>query len=111
MDADILRLREHGFVLWRLAVVAPPPRLVIGRLQPGAPVGFAEELRIDLQPSAQFSDLWQVAAADCGLLDGDVYHYWFEVTDAHPERSGQRILVTDPLATLVDWRLRAPQPP
>lgn len=67
--------------------------------------------RFDLQQSAQFPDLWMIAAADCQLTDDQVYHYWFEVTDLHPNRTGQRIQVTDPLAFMVDWRLRAPQPP
>ena len=51
-----------------------------------------------------------IEAAAGSLRDGQVYHYWFEVTDAHPKRSGQRVQVTDPMAFMVDWRLRAPQP-
>ncbi len=107
MDADLLNRRERDFVLWRLAVPDPPPTLVIGQLQAGAPVTLAGEQRIDLTQDAQFPDLWSVSAQQSGLADG-VYHYWFEVTDARPDRGRQRILITDPLATTVDWRLRAP---
>ena len=64
-----------------------------------------------LSQSAQFPDLWTRAAADCQLTDDEVDYYWFEVTDTHPARSGQRIQVTDPFAFTVDWRLRAPRPP
>lgn len=110
MDADILSLRQHSFVLWRVTRSSPPPELVIGQLQPGAPVSLTGERRVTLTQSAQFADLWAVEAADCGLVDDEVYYYWFEVTDAHPKRSQQRIRITDPLAWLVDWRLRAAQP-
>jgi pullulanase len=48
-------------------------------------------------------------AAACGLTDGTVYHYWFEVTDSSPiHNPPQRILCTDPTALTVDWRLVAP---
>jgi glycosidase len=110
MDAHVLTLRTRHFVLWRPARTSPVPTLVIGRLQPGAPVTLTGEQRFDLSPSDQHPDLWSLAAEDCGLADGQVYHYWFEVTDAHPRRTGQRIRVTDPMATTVDWRLRAPRP-
>jgi pullulanase len=110
MDADVLTLRKRHFVLWRPARTAPVPALVIGRLQPGAPVTLIGEQRFDLSPSGQHPDLWLLPAQDCGLAEGQVYHYWFEVTDAHPRRSGQRIRVTDPMATTVDWRIRAPRP-
>ena len=110
MNADILAQRQHSFVLWRAAASTPPPALVIGQLQPGAPVSLVGEQRFDLKPSLDFPDLWVIAAADCQLADDQVYHYWFEVTDTHPKRSGQRIQITDPLAFTVDWRLRAQQP-
>jgi hypothetical protein len=109
MDADLLKRRQRDFVLWRVAVPDPPPMLVIGQLQIGAPVSLAGQQRIDLTQDGQFADLWSVSAQQCGLKDG-VYHYWYEVTDARPDRGRQRILITDPLATTVDWRLRAPMP-
>jgi glycosidase len=109
MNADILTQRQDHFVLWR-AASTPPPTLVIGQLQLGAPVSLVGEQRFDLEPSLNFPDLWTIAAADCQLAEDQVYHYWFEVTDTHPERTGQRIQITDPLAFMVDWRLHAPQP-
>jgi len=110
MNASIFAQRRDKFVLWRSAHGTPPPALVIGQLQPGAPVSLAGQQRFDLTPSAQFPDLWMIEAGACNLADGQIYYYWFEVTDAHPNRSGQRIQVTDPMAFMVDWRLRAPQP-
>lgn len=109
MNADLLDRRQRDFVLWRLTVPDPPPTLVIGQLQAGAPVTLAAEQRIDLAQDGRFPDLWWVSVQQFGLADG-VYHYWFEVTDARPDRARQRILITDPLATTVDWRLRAPLP-
>ena len=111
MRDAILELRKRNFVLWRVTSPTPPPALVIGRLQAGAPVGLTGEQRLTLERSAEFPDLWTIAATDCGLVDDQVYHYWFEVTDAHPGRSGERVRITDPLACTVDWRLRASQPP
>ena len=111
MDADILVLKKTHFVLWRGKASEPPPRLVIGKLQPGAPVTLVDEQQFDLHPrSADTPDLWVIAAADCNITNGEVYHYWFEVTDAHPDRTGQRIRVSDPMAYTIDWRLRAPRP-
>jgi pullulanase len=110
MHADIFARRETHFTLWRPAATAPPPTLVIGTLQPGAPITLAGEQRFDLAPTMSFPDLWVIEAADCNLADGGVYHYWFEVTDAHPDRGGKRIRVTDPFAYTVDWRLCAPPP-
>jgi len=111
MNADILTQRQYNFVLWRVAASTPPPALVIGQLQPGAPVSLVGEQRFDLAQSAQHPDLWIIPAVDCNLVDDQIYHYWFEVTDSHPKRSGQQIRITDPLAFMVDWRLHAPQPP
>ncbi len=58
---------------------------------------------------AGFTDLWEIPAAECGLVDGEIYHYWFEVTvprrrPGHP----RRVRITDPTATMVDWRVLAP---
>lgn len=109
MTADLLERRRQNFVLWRVSAPDPPPTLVIGQLQAGAPVALAGEQRFDLERDKRFADLWSVSVASCGLADG-VHHYWFEVTDARPDRDGQRIRITDPLATTVDWRLRASLP-
>lgn len=44
------------------------------------------EQRFDLQQSAGFPGLWMIPADTCNLADDQVHHYWFEVTDAHPQR-------------------------
>jgi hypothetical protein len=50
-----------------------------------------------------------VAAANCGLDDGVVYHYWFEVDDSRSAfQPPARVVVTDPFATCVDWRIFPP---
>jgi pullulanase len=107
---DLLRRREEGFVLWRPSRAADVPRLVIGTLVEGEPAELADERRFELRET--LPGLWELPAADCGLADGTVYHYWFEVVDTNVYKSaGARILVTDPAATAVDWRLLAPRLP
>lgn len=95
------------FVLWRPWNTWPAPRLIIGRFQPGNPPTLIQQQTWDLAELPGQPGLWGIAAAQCGLGEGSVYHYWFEVTDSSPFRSGWRILCTDPLAHTVDWRLRA----
>src|SRR5262245_54556586 len=111
MATDLARRQETHFVLWRPAGPLPPPRLVIGRFQPGNPPALTGRREFPLSPADGFDDLWAVPAEQCDLADGQVYHYWFEVTDDDPDRTGRRILVTDPAAATVDWRLRAPPLP
>ncbi len=112
MFTDLARRQQTHFVLWRPAHIAPPPRLVIGRFQSGNPPALADRHDFDLALLPDFPDLWAVAASQCGLMDGQVYHYWFEVGDSRPGRvAGQRILVTDPAAPTVDWRLPSPPLP
>ncbi|HKP85488.1 MAG TPA: alpha-amylase family glycosyl hydrolase [Blastocatellia bacterium] len=110
MEQNIFVRREKSFVLWRALPGAHPPELIIGQLQLGPPVAFVNEQRFALQRSPEHPDLWLIPAGDCNLVDGNVYHYWFEVTDSHPQRSGKRIRVTDPTAFTVDWRLLAERP-
>ena len=87
---------------------------MIGRFQPGNPSGFVDQQRFDLRAAPVSADLWELPAAECNLVDGRVYHYWFEVSDTNPYRdhgpTPARILCTDPTAWSVDWRLRAPRP-
>lgn len=112
MPSDLAQRRQTHFVLWRPAHPDPPPRLVIGTLQPGNPPTFAGRRDFDLSPVPGVPDLFVRAASACQLCDGQVYHYWFEVNDSDPDRiPKQPILVTDPAASIVDWRLRSPQPP
>ena len=72
----------------------------------------ADEKKIPLTPVSGFPDLFAIAAADCALNEGWVYHYWFETEDSDPRRTPpQRVLSTDPTAFAVDWRLLAPRLP
>ena len=112
--ADLLARRETAFVLWHLKRTEPPPRLIIGWVQPGTPLQLVGEQSLALRPVPGFDDLWELPASECGLIDGWIYYYWFEVTASRPGRPADaRIQVTDPLATAVDWRLlgrRLPAP-
>jgi pullulanase len=111
MPFDLLERKQTHFVLWRPAITNPPPALVIGTFRAGNPPSFEPLNKFDLAPSPVSADLWEVAAAGCGLVDNRVYHYWFEVTNANPKTpSTARILCTDPTASTVEWRLRAVLP-
>ena len=110
MNADILQRRSTAFILWRVTNINPPPALVIGQLQPGTPPTLTGRVSFPLVNSAALSDLWSIDAAACGLTDGTVYHYWFEVTDADPYRNNQRIRISDPMAYTIDWQLLAERP-
>jgi pullulanase len=110
MNADILQRRSTAFVLWRVTNSNPPPQLIIGQLQPGTPPTLTGMASFPLGNSAVLPDLWSIDAANCGLTDGIVYHYWFEVTDANPYRNGQRIRISDPFAYTIDWQLQAERP-
>lgn len=110
--ADLLERRTTHFVLWHPHAPTPVPELIIGRFQPGNPPSLADEHRFPLSPVQNFPDLYAVSAADCDLQDGHVYHYWFEVEDSTPGRNPRlRVRCTDPLASAIDWRLRADRLP
>jgi len=110
MRFDLLQRKRTHFLLWRPAVTNPPPALVISTFRAGNPPSFERLNRVDLVPSSVSAALWEVPAAACSLVDGRVYHYWFEVTNADPKvPSPAHILCTDPTAATVDWRL--PPPP
>jgi glycosidase len=112
MDVDLLKRKATHFVLWRPNQTGTNPKLILGTFQPGTPPTLAGERQIELKPSAQFADLYEVAAASCGLADGEVYHYWFEVEDSDPTKDPPgRIRCTDPTATTVNWDLLAPRLP
>jgi len=104
--AHLFELKKTAFVLWYPHYSNPePPALVIGQFQAGNPPSLINRQSF---PLTQQADLWSIAAAQCGLVDGQVYHYWFEVSDSSPTRDSSRISCTDPLAYTVDWRLLAP---
>ncbi len=107
MKADLLARKEASFVLWRIGKTNPPPHLIIGQVQEGSPISFTNEQEFPLTQDPDSPDLWEISAASCNLKDGQVYHYWFEVTVSHPDsnRDGKRLRVTDPTAYMVDWRL------
>jgi pullulanase len=110
--ADILTRRTAAFVVWRADPAAPPPALVIGTFAPGNPPTLAGQRRVVLAPEPAFPDLFTLPARPLGLAANTIYHYWFEVAETRPDRpAGQRVLVTDPFAWAVDWRLRAPRLP
>ncbi|MGC2525511.1 MAG: hypothetical protein WA417_23155 [Stellaceae bacterium] len=109
ISADILDRRTTGFVLWCPRPQNAPPQLIVGRLVPGNPPTVVEVRRIALAPVPEAAGLFAVAAAACGLADGTVYHYWFEVDDSRSsQQPPARMAVTDPFATCVDWRVFPP---
>ncbi|MFI7542859.1 alpha-amylase family glycosyl hydrolase [Actinoplanes sp. NPDC049599] len=109
IEPDLFARRRTDFVLWRPRVTDPVPRLVIGVYAAGNPPALIHPALVELRLAPGLHDLWTVPAADCGLTDGQVYHYWFEVTDSRPAGPGARIQRTDPFATTVDWRLLSPR--
>jgi 1,4-alpha-glucan branching enzyme len=107
--AHLFELKKAAFVLWYPHYTNPePPTLVIGQFQAGNPPSLINRRSF---PLTQQGELWSIAAVQCGLVDGQVYHYWFEVSDSSPTRDRSRISCTDPLAFTVDWRLLAPPLP
>jgi 1,4-alpha-glucan branching enzyme len=104
----LFQLKRTAFVLWRPHRVEVPPRLVIGEFLHGNPPTLVDEQELQLEQSPDFPDVWRIDAIACGLIEGQTYHYWFEVTDSNPLRHGGRILCTDPTAFTVDWRLLSP---
>lgn len=104
MNTNLLDRKLTRFVLW--APEQTRPALVIGELQYGAPPILSGEHTFPLAAVAGSSGLFEIAATNCGLTDGHVYHYWFEVDDTRPgHTTGARVSVTDPTSSTVDWRL------
>jgi pullulanase len=108
LAADLLARRSSHFLLWRPNNSLAAPVLIFGKFQAGNPPTLAGERRLTMKAAPGVSGLWQIAAADCGLADGDIIHYWFEVEDTHPPGNHSRtVRCTDPAAHTVDWRLTA----
>lgn len=104
METNLLDRKASHFVLW--APGQSQPALVIGRLQYGAPAVLTGTQTLPMVAVAGLSGLFEIAATDCGLTDGEVYHYWFEVDDTRPGHApAARVCVTDPTTATVDWRL------
>jgi pullulanase/glycogen debranching enzyme len=109
IKADILERKRTHFVLWGPNVSTTAPTLVIGQLQSGNPPTFVATKRVPLGTVSGKPGLWVVAAAACQLQEGQVYHYWFEVEDTTANSQPRpKIVCTDPLAYVVDWRLFPP---
>ncbi|MBF0109012.1 MAG: alpha amylase [Magnetococcales bacterium] len=105
MGGTLIQKRKECFVFWRSN---SEPRLVIGQFKPGNPNSLIGKQCLPMARTAPFDDLWEIEASACNLVDGHVYHYWFEIDDKNstsvPKR---RTLVSDPCATTADWRLIA----
>jgi 1,4-alpha-glucan branching enzyme len=111
MRADLLSRKQTHFVLWRPGVLEPIPTLYIGNPPSDSSDPFQNVREIPLKQSAEFPELWEVAAQECGLTDGQVYFYWFKIQDTDAYNSTQQVLYyTDPTAWTVDRRFKAPAP-
>jgi hypothetical protein len=109
ITANILDRKATHFVLWRPSAITTPPVLLIGQLQPGNPPTFIGGRKFPLSAAAGVPGLWEIAAANCQLQQGQVYDYWFEVEDTSSALQPlPRVQCTDPLAFAVDWRLFPP---
>lgn len=111
---NIFTRRQTHFVLWCPAKAVTPPELIIGQIQNGNPPKFTKLASKPLQQATNASGpidgLWELDASILGLTDGQTYHYWFKVDNKAPDAS-DRIQTTDPLASVVDYRLYAPDNP
>jgi pullulanase len=105
---DLLCRKHHKFVLWipGSSIYEPTPQLVLGTYD-GSSELFTKLVHQPLIESAHHGGLWELDPAmlyGVSLKEDTVYYYWFEVEDTSPERIG-KLLVTDPLAYTVDYRL------
>lgn len=113
MPIDLLSRKQTHFVLWRPGASEPAPTLYIGNIQPDEPERLHKLKEFPLHKSAEFPELWEVSAQECGLVEGQVYYYWFKVRNADPYDSAnasQIMYCSDPTATTVDRRMPAPTP-
>ncbi|MEC4805510.1 MAG: DUF3459 domain-containing protein [Jaaginema sp. PMC 1079.18] len=101
--------KQTNFVLWRSGVTKPAPRLFIGVIDSKNADIYHNFREIPLKRSLQFPELWQIAAAECELLDNQVYWYWFKVPDTNPYSEYHQVrYCTDPMAWTVDRRYLGP---
>lgn len=110
--AQLLIRKKTHFVLWQPRFADPQPALFIGNTLSTISAPFENFATHLLQNSVQFPDLWEIDASTCGLVDGQVYYYWFKVRDGiDPAPATEQILyVTDPLAYAIDRTISAPIP-
>lgn len=72
MPSDLLYRKTTHFVLWRPRITAPPPELVIGKLQHDNPPAFVQEQRFPLRQAAVTPHLWERDASSCHLTDVEI---------------------------------------
>lgn len=110
MNVNLLARRSAEFVLWAPGQTAP--KLVIGTFEPGAPPTLRDKQTFNLTRVAGVSGLFEIAPAACGLRNGTVYHYWYEVHDTSPgHQADSRIRIADPMTSTTDWRLTKGEQP
>jgi pullulanase len=110
LAADLLNRRKTHFTLWRPNANTDAPKLVIGTFLAGNPNVVTNRVELPLVTSENTPGLWTLDARDTGLADG-IYHYWYRVDNTRPGRpTGSAVLVTDPFATTVDWRVLSETP-
>ena len=101
MLVDLFKRKQTHFVLWRVASGGDVPSLYIGEVG-----GSFEEIL--LRQSPEFAELWEVAALECGLVEGRVYHYWFKVRSSCPYGHREVVYCTDPVAYAVNRQVLSP---
>jgi 1,4-alpha-glucan branching enzyme len=113
MYSDLLSRKKTHFILWRPDATQSTPTLYIGNTQPDDPERLQKFKEIPLKQSTQFPELWEIPAQECGLVEGQVYYYWFKVRNSdpyNPANVNQIMYCSDPIATTVDRRILAPTP-
>jgi hypothetical protein len=85
MPAHLFGLKKTAFDLWRPHDTTSAPKLVIGQFQAGNPPTLGDRREFDLVQVPGQAELWSISTGACGLTDGQVYDYWFEVTDSNPD--------------------------
>jgi pullulanase len=110
ITVDILTRKMTHFLLWRPGTTTSnAPHLIIGTFKSGNPPVLANQKRFTMTSPIDLTGLWEIAASECQLTDGQVYHYWFEVQDTASNSSPPPLICcTDPMAFAVDWRLFPP---
>lgn len=109
--SDLLELKRDHFVVWRPNAEITP-QLIIGILQPGNPCTLVDSQTCNFRPHPEYEELWILPVSEIpNFRDGGVYHYFIKIRDTNPyKKHKQDIMITDPMAYAVDWRLRAPHP-
>jgi pullulanase len=105
---DLLRRRENKFTLWIPGQTAgsSPPLIVLGTISSATSLATFNEVFKGALVRADKPDLWELDPNTINppLKDGAVYSYWFKVVDTSSAEPST-ILVTDPLAYTIDYRL------